>query len=226
MTGHPVAVWAGHLRPDSRYRHPGDVIRLISGIFLLVCSLVASAAAFRWLLGPAAPVAGGLGSGPASRVLTGVVQVACVAATVLAVAAALRYRRFGLLGRLAVAGVAAAGVAAGIFWLLGDRHPHALADNLARGSWLARAAFPGPALVAGAAAVIVAASPWLSRPWRRTAWLTLLLVVVARILTGTALPMEMVLAIVAGVTAARGPGGGGDHRQTETDVPMAGESTR
>ncbi|HEY1003071.1 MAG TPA: lysylphosphatidylglycerol synthase transmembrane domain-containing protein [Streptosporangiaceae bacterium] len=201
MSGHPVAVWAGHLRPDSRYRHPGDVILLISGSFLLICSLVASAAAFRWLLGPAAPVAGSLGSGPASRVLTGIVQVACVAATVLAAAAALRYRRFGLLGRLAVAGVAAAGVAAGIFWLLGDRHPHALADNLARGSWLARAAFPGPALVAAAAAVIVAASPWLSRPWQRTAWLTLLLVVVARILTGTVLPMEMVLAIVAGVTA-------------------------
>jgi membrane-associated phospholipid phosphatase len=35
------------------------------------------------LLGPAAPVAGGLGSGPASRVPTGIVQVACVAATVL-----------------------------------------------------------------------------------------------------------------------------------------------
>jgi undecaprenyl-diphosphatase len=201
MSGHPVAVWAGHLRPDSRYRHPGDVIRLISGSFLIVCSLIASAAAFRWLLGPAAPVAGGLGSGPASRVLTGVVQVACVAATVLAVAATLRHRRFGLLGRLAVAGVAAAAVAAGIFWLLGDQHPHALADNLARGSWLGGAAFPGPALVAGAAAVIVAASPWLSRPWRRTAWLTLLLVVVARILTGTVLPMEMVLAIAAGVTA-------------------------
>jgi glycosyltransferase 2 family protein len=49
--------------------------------------------------------------------------------------------------------------------------------------------------------VIVAASPWLSRPWRRTAWVTLLLVVVARILTGTVLPMEMVLAIAAGVTA-------------------------
>ena len=72
MSGHPVAVWAGHrLRPHSRYRHPGDVIRLISGVFLLACSLVASAAVFRWLLGPAAPVAGGLGSGPASRVLTG-----------------------------------------------------------------------------------------------------------------------------------------------------------
>jgi glycosyltransferase 2 family protein len=201
MSGHPVAVWAGYLRPDSRYRHPGDVIRLISGSFLIVCSLVASAAAFRWLLGPAAPVAGGLGSGPANRVLTGVVQVACVAATVLAVAATLRHRRLGLLGRLAVAGVAAAAVAAGIFWLLGDRHPHVLADNLARGSWLAGAAFPGPALVAGAVAVIVAASPWLSRPWRRTAWVTLLLVVVARILTGTVLPMEMVLAIAAGVTA-------------------------
>ncbi len=48
--------------------------------------------------------------------------------------------------------------------------------------------------------MIVAASPWMSRPWRRAAWLALVLVVVVRILTGTVLPMEAVLAIAAGVT--------------------------
>jgi undecaprenyl-diphosphatase len=49
-------------------------------------------------------------------------------------------------------------------------------------------------------AVIVAASPWLSRPWRRAAWLTLLLVVVVRLVTGTVLPMELLLAFAAGLT--------------------------
>ena len=170
---------------------------------------MASAAAFRWLLGPAAPVAGGLGSGPASRVLTGIVQVACVAAAALAVAATLWHRRFRLLLGLAVGAVLAAGVSGRD---LGPaRRPASglrSADNLARGSWLASAAFPGPPLFAGAAAVIVAASPWLSRPWRRTAWLTLLLVVVARLVTGTALPMELLLAFVAGADRGRrGPGG-------------------
>ena len=200
MSRHPVAVAAGRLVPPTRYRHPGDVIRLIAGTAVLGCSLAASAVAHRWLLGPAAPVTGGLGSGAASRVLTGLVQVACVAAAALVVAATLRRRRFRLLGGLAVAAAVAAGIVAGIIWLLDGQHPDALTDNLTRGSWLASAAFPGPALIAGVVAVIVAASPWMSRPWRRAAWLALLLAAAARIITGTVLPMELIIAIATGVT--------------------------
>ncbi len=200
MTGHPVAARMGQLLPSSRYRHPGDVIRLISGGILLACALTASAVASRWLLGPAASVVGGLGSGTASRVLTGLVQVACVAAAALVVAATLRHRRFRLLGGLAIGVAAAAVAAAGIFYWVGGQHPDALAANLARDSWLASAAFPGPELIAGAAAVTVAASPWMSRAWRRAAWLTLLVVVAARVITGTVLPMELVLALATGVT--------------------------
>ena len=159
MSGHPVAAAAGRLLPSSRYRHPGDVIRLIAGGVLLLVSLVASAAARRWLLGPAAAVAGGVGSGP-DTVLTGIVQVACVAAAALVVAATLWHRRFRLLLGLAAGAV----LAAGVLVLLGGRHPAALTDHLARGSWLASAAFPGPLVFAAATAVIVAASPWLSRP--------------------------------------------------------------
>jgi glycosyltransferase 2 family protein len=199
MSGHPVAAAAERVLPSSRYRHPGDVIRLIAGSILLLVSLVASKAATRWLLGPDAAV-GGITFGPASDVLTGIVQVAYVAAAALVVAAALWHRRFRLLLGLAAGAAVAAGVAEGILLLLGDRHPAALTDNLAHGSWLASAAFPGPLLIAGAVAVIVAASPWLSRPWRRAAWLTLLLVVVIRLVTGTVLPMELLLAFATGLT--------------------------
>ncbi|MBV9094279.1 MAG: flippase-like domain-containing protein [Streptosporangiaceae bacterium] len=199
MSGHPVAVAMGRLVPPTRYRHPGDVIRLIAGSILLLVSLVASAAAAHWLLGPDA-AAGGIAFGPASDVLTGVVQVACVAAAALVVAATLWHRRYRLLLGLAAGAVVAAGVTVAILLLLGDRHPAALTGNLAHGSWLASAAFPGPALIAGAVAVIVAASPWLSRPWRRAAWITLLLVVVVRLVTGTVLPMELLLAFATGLT--------------------------
>jgi glycosyltransferase 2 family protein len=202
MSGHPVAVAAGRLVPSSRYRHPGDVIRLIAGSILLLVSLVAAKAAHRWLLGPDAPV-GSVGSGPAS-VLTGIVQVACVAAAALVVAATLWHRRFRLLLGLAAGAAVAAGVAAGILLLLGDQHPATLTDNLTHGSWLTSAAFPGPAVIAAAVAVIVAASPWLSRPWRRAAWLTLLLVVVVRLITGTVLPMELLLAFATGLAAGAG----------------------
>jgi glycosyltransferase 2 family protein len=199
MSGPQVTVALERLLPSSRYRHPGDVIRLIAGSILLLVSLVASAAAGRWLLGVDAPV-GGIAYGAASSVLTGIVQVAFVAAAALAVAAALWHRRFRLLLGLAAGAAVAGGVAAGIMLLLGYRHPAALTDNLAHGSWLASAAFPGPVLIAGAVAVIVAASPWLSRPWRRAAWLTFLLVVVLRLVTGTVLPMELLLAFATGLT--------------------------
>jgi len=198
MSSPPVAVTAGPLPPSSRYRHPGDVIRLISAGLLLAGALIASAIAFRWLLGPAASVPGGLGV--AGQVITGLVQVACLAAAAVVIVATLRRRRFRLLAGLAAGAVAAAGLAYGIFALLGGERPAALTAHQARGSWLAGAWFPAPALFASAAAVVVAAAPWLSRPWRRAAWLTLLLAAAARLLAGAVLPMEVILALAAGVT--------------------------
>src|SRR5437763_3545428 len=214
MSSSPVSVPAGPQPPpqprprppslpSSRYRHPGDVIRLISAGLLLAGAFAASAAAFRWLLGQAAPVPGGLGA--AGRVITGLVQVAYLAAAVVVVAATLRRRRFRLLAGLAAGAVAAAGLTAGIFALLsavlGAERPAALTAHQARGSWLASGAFPAPALFAAAAAVVVAAAPWLSRPWRRAAWLALLLAAAARLLAGAVLPAEVILALAAGVTA-------------------------
>jgi hypothetical protein len=89
-------------------------------------------------------------------------------------------------------------------YLAGDQHPHAVTAATGRGSWLASAAFPGPALLAAAAAVTVAAAPWLSRPWRRTAWITLAAAAAARLITGTVLPAELILALAAGVTVGAG----------------------
>ena len=42
------------------------------------------------------------------------------------------------------------------------------------------------------------------RPWRRAAWATLLLIGVARLITGGLLPMQLVLALAAGVTVGAG----------------------
>ena len=117
MNTTPVAVSTGHFLPSSRYRHPGDVIRLICGGILLAGAVTASAVASRWLLGPAAAVPDALGSGSASRVLTGMVQAACVAAAALVVAATLGRRRFRLLAGLA-AGAAVAAVLEAIEALL------------------------------------------------------------------------------------------------------------
>jgi glycosyltransferase 2 family protein len=199
-----VTKHARRLLPASRYRHPGDVIRLILSALILTGTLTAVAVAHSALLGPGAAAVTWPGSDPAGRLLTGLVQVAFVVAAAGAAAAALRRRRFRLLAGL-TAGAAAAGAAlAGILYLAGDQHPQAVTAATGHGSWLAGAAFPGPALLAAAAAVTVAAAPWLSRPWRRTAWITLCAAAVARLITGTVLPAELVLAFAAGVTAGAG----------------------
>src|SRR5580704_873589 len=166
----PITKHTGRLLPSTRYRHPGDVIRLIGSGLVLTGMLVAVTIVPGSLTGPGAAVTW-LASDSAGRLLTGLVQVAFVLAAAAAVAATLRHRRFRLLAGLVAGAVTAGAVLAGILWLAGDKHPHAVTAAAGHSSWLASAAFPGAALVAAAAAVTVAAAPWLSRPWRRTAWI-------------------------------------------------------
>ena len=190
----------GPFLPPTRYRHPGDVIRLIASGLVLTATLVAVTVAPGPLTGPRAAAVSWLGSGPAGRLLTGLVQVTLVLAAAGTLAVALRHRRFRLLTGLVAGAAVAAALLAGIVHLTGE---HAIAAA-ATHSWLASAAFPGPALLAAAAAVTVALSPWLSRPWCRTAWITLAAISVARLLTGTVLPAELTLALGAGVTVGAG----------------------
>ncbi len=200
----PVTQQTRRFLSASRYRHPGDVIRLIVSALVLAGTLAVVAAAHRLLLGPGGPAVTWTGSGPAGRLLTGLVQVTFVVAAAGIAAAALRHRRFRLLAGLAAGAAAAGAVLAGILYLAGDQHPPAVTAATGHGSWLASAAFPGPALFAAAAAVTVAAAPWLSRPWRRAAWITLAAAAAARLITGTARPAELVLALAAGVTVGAG----------------------
>ena len=190
----------GRFLPPTRYRHPGDVIRLIASGLVLTATLVAVTVAPGPLTGPRAAAVSWLGSGPAGRLLTGLVQVTLVLAAAGTLAVALRHRRFRLLTGLVAGAAVAAALLAGIVHLTGE---HAIAAA-ATHSWLASAAFPGPALLAAAAAVTVALSPWLSRPWCRTAWITVAAISVARLLTGTVLPAELTLALGAGVTVGAG----------------------
>src|ERR1019366_6730048 len=103
---------------------------------------------------------------------------------------------------------AAAALMAGITDLAGPGGSAGLPAGLRQGSWLTGAGFPDPAVLAGLAAVAVAAAPWLSRPWRRAAWAGLLLIGAARLITGGVLPMAAGVGPgPAGVAAALCAGG-------------------
>ena len=79
----------GRVLPPSRYRHPGDVIRLIAGGLVLAVAIAVAAVTSGELLGPGAPAVRWLGYDPAGRVLVGLVQVAFVLAAAGVVAAGL-----------------------------------------------------------------------------------------------------------------------------------------
>src|SRR5271166_1641517 len=188
----------GRLLAPTRYRHPGDVIRLIAAGSVLTAAVVI-AALRPALLRPAAAAITEVGPATAAgRVLIGLVQVTIAAAALVLLVAALRYRRFRVLVTVAGGFAAGAAVMAGITYLAGPGGP--APAGLRQGSWLAGAGFPDAAVLAGLVAIAVAAAPWLSRPWRRVAWATLLLIAAARLVTGGLLPMQLVLALAVGVT--------------------------
>ena len=146
--------------PPTRYRHPGDVIRLVAAASVLAAAVVI-AALLPALLRPAAAAVTGVGPATAAgRVLTGVVQVTIAAAGLMLLVAALRYRRFRVLVTVAGGFAAAAALMTAITYLTGPPGSAALRQ----GSWLTGAGFPDSAVLAGLAAVAVAAAPWLSRP--------------------------------------------------------------
>jgi undecaprenyl-diphosphatase len=193
----------GRVLAPARYRHPGDVIRLIAAVLVLAAAAVI-AALLPALLRPAAAVTGVGSATAAGRVLTGLVQVTIAAAALVLLVAALRHRRFRVLVTVAAGFTVAAALMAVITYLAGPRGSAGLPAGLRQGSWLTGAGFPDPAVLAGLAAVAVAAAPWLSRPWRRASWATLLLIGAARLITGGLLPMQLVLALATGVTVGAG----------------------
>jgi glycosyltransferase 2 family protein len=195
----------GRLLSPARYRHPGDLIRLIIAGLVLAAAVAATAVTHATYAGAsAAAVTAVVPSTLAGRVLAGVVQVLFAAAAIAAVVVTLRYRRYRLLAGLAGAAALAGAVLAGIVYLAGGERPGALAAGAGSWWWLTGASLAGPALGAAAVAGTVAAAPWLSRPWRRTAWIALWLAAVVRLITGTASPVEVVLAFAAGVTVGAG----------------------
>ena len=203
--GEPHARRTGRVLPARRYRHPGDVIRLISAAVVLAITGTIAALVPSAPLRPDAAAISGTGPGTAAgQVLTGLVQVTIAGAALVLLIAGLRRRRFRVIATVAGGFVAAAALTAVIMLLTGQGALGTLTAGLRRHSWLAGAGFPDPAVIAGLAAVAVAAAPWLSRPWRRTAWATLLLLAAARVITGGLSPIDLVLAVAAGVAVGAG----------------------
>jgi undecaprenyl-diphosphatase len=132
----------------------------------------------------------------------GLAQWAAVVVPAAAAVALLALRRFRALILAVIAAALAALVTAALGRaVLDDTHPFGWAFVLVEPRWLTTAAFPSPAYLAGAAAVVAALAPWLPRAWRRVAWAAVVLLVVVRIAGGTELPLDAVVALATGLGA-------------------------
>ena len=121
------------------------------------------------------------------------------AVPVLMVGALVYRRRWRRLGVVTLAATAGAAVFAllDLAFDIGARVPDAVTGD----TWIASTDFPSLTYVAGAAAIVTAGTPWLSRSWRRCAVLTLLGVVAVLAIAGTAGVPELLLALATGVMA-------------------------
>jgi len=205
LTGRPVA--PGRQRrilAPARYRHPGDVIRLVIGGLALAGTGAVTYATHGTYAGAFATAVTALRpSAAVGQVLAAVLTAAFALAAAAAIAATLRYRRFRLLASLAGAALLTGAGVAGIIALASGERPPALTTGASQWPWLIGPSLASPALGAAVAGV-VAAAPWLSRSWRRTAWIALWLAGIAQLLTGISSPLEIVLAFAAGITVGAG----------------------
>jgi uncharacterized membrane protein YbhN (UPF0104 family)/tRNA A-37 threonylcarbamoyl transferase component Bud32 len=192
------------VRPSGRRRFsPGDVLRLLIGLGLAVIGLLLTSAGRETMRGVETDLARGLARLP-NRVEDGMLAVAQLLASVVpavAVGYLLIQRRFRLLLQLVVAAVVAALAMVVVEALLYDERLSELLEQFDRGDGgLFARWFPSSWYVALATAAVTAAGPWVSRRWRRAAWVGVGVLVVLRLAVGAAPALDVILVVGVGIT--------------------------
>jgi undecaprenyl-diphosphatase len=132
------------------------------------------------------------------RFLVGAIQLVALAMPVVAAVTLGALRRWRTLALAALAGVAADLVVGGVEAAADRVHPGSLEAATRADSWVAGAAYPGSAYLAGVAAAVTVIAPTLPRSWRRWAWGALAVVALGRVVSGTGLALDLVTALAAG----------------------------
>ena len=189
---------------DKHVRTPSDVLSLIIGVLLMLLGLLVATGASNTLVGFERDLINAFDALPevVARIL-GVtfIVIAAVIPTGVGVAVLWR-RRYRLLGMLAAAGLLGQLLLGVLDEAVVKRvgQPELL-DAVKRPEWARDVGSIDSAWIAGMVAVVVLGSPWISRAWRRAGWITVIVAVVFRAVAGNDAPLDVVLAIGAGVTA-------------------------
>lgn len=188
------------LTRDRWERHPADRARLIAALAVLTVGCALAAWRPHTVRAASADLVQLLGRlpEPVQGVLAGGLQLAAVAAPVLAAAMLLWTRRWRVLAAAVGVAVAAAAAMAALQGWLDRIVPPAAVAEAADDSWLAGQAFPSGAYLAGAAAVATILLPGTPRRWRRWIVGAVALAATCRLLTATAVPVNVVVVLALG----------------------------
>jgi len=188
-------------------RSPADLLRLLVALAFTLIGIIFALAAKDVLASIDLQIARLFDQLPDAfgRFLVGLVGLLALVVPILAALLLLVLRRFRLLATV----VLASAVGAGLMWVvdhlvLTSATPQLVQHILARPSWVVGAGFPDAVYLAGATAAAAAASPWCSRPWRRTLVLAIASLALFRIASATVLSGDVLIAMGVGVVAGSG----------------------
>jgi glycosyltransferase 2 family protein len=185
-------------------RSPVDIVRLVVALVLTLIGILIAVFAKDVLRSVDVDVARLFHQLPdgLERFVIGLVGILALVTPIVVALLLLSIRRYRLLMMV----VLAAGVGAGLMWLvdhfvLTATTPPLVLDVLRRPSWVVGAGFPDAVYLAGATAAATAASPWCGRRWRRTLVLTVALLALFRVVSATNLSGDVLISIGVGVFA-------------------------
>ncbi|HKY68483.1 MAG TPA: lysylphosphatidylglycerol synthase transmembrane domain-containing protein, partial [Acidimicrobiales bacterium] len=132
----------------------------------------------------------------------GLAQLGAIAAPVALVGAAIATHRLRMLGAVAIGVLVGAGLTSLLsHWVVDDAQPASWQALVERESWITGRAFPTSAYLAGAVAATVVLVHWLGPRWSRVLWVAVAVLAVVRIVSGTNLPLDLIVAFGVGVAA-------------------------
>ena len=195
------------LMPRDRIRSPGDVLRLLTGLVVLLAGLTLALFARNTLGGAEQDLAQSLDRLPSrwERTLLGIAEVGVVASVITIAVFLMVTRRRRLLAWLAATVVTASAATFALGLVLANSRVEVLAGvSSARERFLADPAFPSSGLLSGITAGLVFGSPWMTERWRRTGWTTLAVLVTVRVAFSADPSVDVVAAIGIGIIVGAG----------------------
>lgn len=186
--------------PAQRTFSPGDVVRLLVGVLLVLGGAMVATLAQSTIEGIEQDLLEAFARLPDrfERVVLSAAQLVTSVVPTVALVVLLVRRRFRTAGLLVLASAAASIAMVVADAVVIDRELAAVLDALRAEESLADSAYPNSQVIASTVAVVTVAAPWLSRRWKRALWTGVALLVLLRLVAVAQPAFDLVVALGVG----------------------------